>query len=388
MRLDDVAVVQTGIAKGKPTTNSDGVALPYLRVANVQDGYVDLSEMKEIVVEAGAVERYRLRAGDVLFTEGGDFDKLGRGCVWRGQVDPCLHQNHVFAVRVRPEILIPEFLAMYAASPRGKAYFLSCSKQTTNLASINSTQLRLLPLALPPLPEQRKIAAILSSVDDAIGKTQAVIDQLGVVKKAMMQELLTKGLPGRHARFKQTEIGMVPEDWEVVPLRELVLSGPTNGKSPPSRATPPGTPTFSIAAVRQGRVRIFENLKYTDVEEADVQRYAVAPGDILIVRGNANPDLIGKCGVVEAAPPRCIYPDILMRVRPSERIEGSLLVTLWNADVVHDQPRRRTAPTRSTRTMWRPRLCLFRSPSSSEPWSACSMGLAQPLRGMRPISKP
>ena len=74
---------------------------------------------------------------------------------------------------------------------------------------------RVVPL---PLPEQRKIAAILSSVDDAIEKTQAVIDQVQVVKRGLMQELLTRGLPGRHTRFKQTEIGEIPEEWEVVSL--------------------------------------------------------------------------------------------------------------------------------------------------------------------------
>jgi len=87
--------------------------------------------------------------------------------------------------------------------------------------TLNKAKLVELPLLLPPLGEQRKIAAILSSVDDAIETTQAVIDQLGVVKKAMMAELLTRGLPGRHTRFKQTEIGEVPESWDVLPLGEL-----------------------------------------------------------------------------------------------------------------------------------------------------------------------
>ena len=78
---------------------------------------------------------------------------------------------------------------------------------------------------LPPVEEQRKIAAILSSVDDAIGASQAVIDQLQVVKKAMMAELLTKGLPGRHTKFKQTELGQVPEAWEVVLLDSVAKRG-------------------------------------------------------------------------------------------------------------------------------------------------------------------
>ena len=83
----------------------------------------------------------------------------------------------------------------------------------------------------PPLPEQQKIATILASVDDAIEKTHSVIDQLQVVKKAMMQELLTRGLPGRHTRFKQTEIGEVPEEWAVVELVSVaeVFNGKATG---------------------------------------------------------------------------------------------------------------------------------------------------------------
>lgn len=73
-------------------------------------------------------------------------------------------------------------------------------------------------ILLPPLPEQKKIAAILQSVDDAIQKTQAVIEQTERVKKGLLQELLTRGMPGRHKRFKKTEIGMIPEEWAVEPL--------------------------------------------------------------------------------------------------------------------------------------------------------------------------
>ena len=165
--------VQTGLAKGK-RVNGSPISLPYLRVANVQDGYVDLSVIKEITVEQADVERYSLRDGDVLFTEGGDFDKLGRGTVWRGQITPCLHQNHVFAVRPKASLLLPEFLAYQAASGYGRRYFQLSSKQSTNLASINSTQLKEFPVLLPPLPEQRKIAEILRTWDEAIEKLEAL----------------------------------------------------------------------------------------------------------------------------------------------------------------------------------------------------------------------
>ena len=83
-------------------------------------------------------------------------DKLGRGTVWSGEIDPCLHQNHVFVARSRGN-LRPEFLSLYGGSSRGKEYFFNCSKQTTNLASMNSTQLKGLPVPIPRVDEQDEI---------------------------------------------------------------------------------------------------------------------------------------------------------------------------------------------------------------------------------------
>jgi len=172
--LAHVAFVQTGLAKG-PKGIKDSVELPYLRVANVQDGYLDLTQIKTIKTDRSKVSRYSLQRGDVLMTEGGDFDKLGRGAVWNEQITPCLHQNHVFAVRPDPAVLMSEFLSMLTGSSYGKTYFLSCSKQSTNLASINSSQLKKFPVLLPPLPEQKAIAEVLSVWDRAIEKTERLI---------------------------------------------------------------------------------------------------------------------------------------------------------------------------------------------------------------------
>ena len=136
-RLDKVAIIQTGIAKNQ-NSRQETVELPYLRVANVQDGFLDLSEIKTINVHKDKVDRYRLKNGDVLLTEGGDFDKLGRGAVWEDQIPNCVHQNHVFVVRVNNSELLPSFLSAQTGSSYGKRYFLNCSKQSTNLANINT----------------------------------------------------------------------------------------------------------------------------------------------------------------------------------------------------------------------------------------------------------
>lgn len=154
--------------------NGASLELPYLRVANVQDGHLDLDVIKTVAVSHDDVARFSLQPGDVLFTEGGDFDKLGRGTVWRGEVPNCLHQNHVFAVRPSPAKLLPEFLAALASSAHGRRYFQLSSKQSTNLASINSTQLKEFPVPLPSFDLQRKIVEILRTWDEALEKLTAL----------------------------------------------------------------------------------------------------------------------------------------------------------------------------------------------------------------------
>lgn len=189
--LEEVGVIQTGIAKNQ-NSKEECLELPYLRVANVQDGYLDLSEIKTINIHKDKVNRYRLENGDVLLTEGGDFDKLGRGAVWEGQIQNCLHQNHVFAVRPNKHELLSSFLSAQTGSSYGKRYFISCSKQSTNLASINSSQLKAFPVLFPPLSEQKAITDLLSTWDEAIEKTERLIQAKEAYLKGQFQKLISQ----------------------------------------------------------------------------------------------------------------------------------------------------------------------------------------------------
>lgn len=153
-RLKFLGEVRSGVAKGKDLGERDIVTLPYLRVANVQDGYVDLTRVYDIEVAASEAPRYFLRKNDVLMNEGGDNDKLGRGAVWQGQIDPCIHQNHVFAVRLNDPGLA-EWVSSFTSTDAARTYFFLRSKQSTNLASINQSNVLELPVPMPP-PEERK----------------------------------------------------------------------------------------------------------------------------------------------------------------------------------------------------------------------------------------
>ncbi len=191
-KLKYVASIQTGISKSISRKLNDPIELPYLRVANVQDGHLLLNEIKTIEIEKTKVSRYSLKQGDVLLTEGGDFDKLGRGTVWKGEIKNCLHQNHVFSVRPNIDVLLPEFLSLLTSSEYGKKYFVSCSKQSTNLASINSSQLKSFPVLLPSITVQSHILGALERWNDVLEKNEQLISAKEKQFTALTQSLISQ----------------------------------------------------------------------------------------------------------------------------------------------------------------------------------------------------
>lgn len=163
VRLGYLATVQTGITvDGSRSTSGEVITRPYLRVANVQAGHLRLDSVVEITVPVSAANSSTLRPGDVLMTEGGDLDKLGRGTVWHGEIPNCLHQNHVFAVRPN-ERLDPEYLALLTRSAYARMYFESTGTKSTNLASTSSSKIRDFRVPLVALRRQQDVVCRLHS---------------------------------------------------------------------------------------------------------------------------------------------------------------------------------------------------------------------------------
>lgn len=185
--LADVADVRSGITKGRKTGSAPLTSVPYLAVVNVQDGHIQLDPLKSIDATAAEIENYAVRCGDILLTEGGDPDKLGRGAVWHGQVEPCIHQNHVFRVRLTADSMAAEFLSHLLASQRGKRYFLGMAKQTTGIASINMTQLRAFPLLEPPRATQDEFLNLIYSVQVARASADRSAEQLDALFASLQQ---------------------------------------------------------------------------------------------------------------------------------------------------------------------------------------------------------
>ena len=163
--LELIADIVSGITKGRKMKQQTLMEVPYMAVSNVKDGYIDWTTIKTIEATEQEINQYRLLPNDVLMTEGGDPDKVGRGAIIRKPLENCIHQNHIFRVRLNTTYILPEFFAEYLQHQRAKRYFLRCAKQTTGIASINMKQLRALPVLIPPIELQNQFADFVVSTD-------------------------------------------------------------------------------------------------------------------------------------------------------------------------------------------------------------------------------
>ncbi len=186
--LDLLAEVVSGITKGRKAKEPHLTEVPYMAVSNVKDGYIDWTTVKTIQATQQEIEQYRLLPDDVLMTEGGDPDKLGRGAILKEPLENCIHQNHIFRVRLNESLILPTFFAEYLKHQKAKRYFLGCAKQTTGIASINMRQLKALPVLLPPLELQVQFASFVKQVDKSKVAVQKSLDEAQLLFDSLMQQ--------------------------------------------------------------------------------------------------------------------------------------------------------------------------------------------------------
>lgn len=198
VRLGYVCRLQTGLTvDGSRNTTDDDVTRPYLRVANVQADHVDLESVTSITVPRHIAERSTLRPGDVLMTEGGDLDKLGRGTVWHGELPGALHQNHVFALRPQLDILSPDYLALLTQSLHGRCYFESTGTRSTNLASTNSSKVLSFPIPLPSLERQKQLTKEIRESLEAVKRARNALQHQLTLLSERRQALITAAVTGQ-----------------------------------------------------------------------------------------------------------------------------------------------------------------------------------------------
>lgn len=300
--LYTVAEVRTGLSKN---ASRKGTTLkrPYIRVANVQGGTLDLTDVKEIDVPVSQVARYALQAGDLLLIEGnGNPENLGRGCLWRGEVLEAVHQNHVFVVRTRSSAeLLPKFLELQTQSEYGRSYFLSCAKGSTGLSSLNSSQLKSFPLLVPPPAEQHRIAEILSTWDQSLAIAQRLLLNsrtqwsalLGITLHLPSSNLESASATDNGGFPASVQPGIptltpVPEGWRRIQLGDHL-------KEVRRSATLESGESYTLVTVKRSRGGVALREVLTSAEIKTPSQFYVCAGDFLISKRQI---VHGACGIV------------------------------------------------------------------------------------------
>lgn len=374
LRLRDIAVLKGGITKGnKRTRTAPTRPVPYLRVANVQRGYLDLAEVKEIEADEDEIRTLKLEPGDVLFNEGGDRDKLGRGWIWNAELPLCIHQNHVFRARIREARILPKLLSWYGNS-LGQSYFLEHGKQTTNLASINLTLLGDLPVPVPPPDEQKRLVAEIETESSRIDAGVAALERAQANLKRYRASVLKAACEGR---LVPTEAELARREsrdyesasvllqrilkerrrlWEESELAKLTAKGkaPTDDRwkgkyaepEPPDvnhlPALPAGwcwvsiaqlaevsggltqnakrqrlemqLPFLRVANVYANELRL-EEVEQIGLEPSELERARLRERDLLVVEGNGSQDQIGRVAIWDGSVSPCVHQNHLIKVR-------------------------------------------------------------------------
>ncbi|MGR3936850.1 restriction endonuclease subunit S [Streptomyces sp. BRA346] len=306
VRLDEIADVQGGIQKQqkrRPIANK----YPFLRVANVTSAGLELSDVHEIELFEGEIERFALRTGDLLVVEGnGSISQLGRAARWRGEIEACVHQNHL--IRVRPTSAISDrFLELLWNSPVISEQIRRVAASTSGLHTLSTFKIKQVNIPLPPLSEQLRI---VTALEQQLSRLDAATQSVAKAVRsgfALIDTVKRKTVSGLSLSSPRARLGDVLRE----PLR--------NGHS--ARAATDGTVrTLTLTAVTQGK---FDetHTKLTAPDPHRVSNLWLEPGDIFIQRSNT-PDLVGTSALYDGPSNWAIYPDLLIRVRTDERLDS------------------------------------------------------------------
>jgi len=299
--------------------NAEGRGLPVTRIETISSGRIDYARVGHVDLPAAALER--LEPGDVLLSHINSVAHIGKVARYGGDL-PLYHGMNLLLLRFNPDQIDPAFAFLCLASPSAKAFFEARCKKAINQASLNRGDVSALRLPVPPISEQRKIVAVLSAVDETIAANQAVIGQLQVVKNAMLADLLARGIPGRHGRFRVTEIGELPEEWEVARLGAVTLDSAFGPRFPGSSYDAQGNfGTLRTTDITDDWEIDYSTIPRAQLDEGQFGPHALEDGDLLVTRS-------GTCGVVSVFRKQAtaVVPGaFLIRFRLSAAVEADFV---------------------------------------------------------------
>jgi type I restriction enzyme S subunit len=327
-RFDSLFAVQ----QGKQVSKRNRVGKnqrPFLRTKNVFWGRLDLIDLDEMHFTEAEEQRLALEPGDLLICEGGD---IGRTAIWQGELDRCYYQNHLHRARLRNENGDSRFALywLWYAFEVGSVYF--GRGNITTIPNLSQSKLSELPLPVPPLVEQRKIASVLSVVQRAIEQQERLLQLTAELKKTLLHQLFTQGLRGEPQ--KQTEIGPVPESWEATTLGRLACkphgflqTGPFGSQLHKHDYVEDGIGIVNPTHLWGNRINHKDVPRVSSQTAAKLERHRLEAGDILFARWGE----IGRHGMVTKSEEGwlCGTGCFLARVR-QEHINNRFLSYLWS----------------------------------------------------------
>ncbi|MCO1670751.1 restriction endonuclease subunit S [Pseudomonas aeruginosa] len=240
---------------------------------------------------------------------------------------------HAMVLRAKPDAVLPEFLPFFMQSDlfMNRAVEISVGSLSP---TINWKTLAVQEFALPPLEEQRRMVLMLSTLEENLVALDSALASATALQSSRLEDALDS----------------VPDDC-LHPVEKLVVTPPRNGLSPKVNADERGYPTLSLSAVRDGCIITDGNIKYAEVTDEQAAAFALRKDDVLVVRGNGNKLLTGKCGLVDTVPRGCFYPDLLIRLQFNGKILRPQFAALqWNTPSAH---KRLISRAKSTNGIWK-----------------------------------
>ena len=291
-----------------PIARAGAGRYPFLRTANVFWGRIDLGNVDSMHFSDDEIARKSLTPGDLLVCEGGD---IGRSALWRGELARCGFQNHLHRLRRKAADVEPMFVMYYLQAGFTQLGVFEGAGNKTTIPNLSRSRLADLEVPFPSLDEQRRIASILWKVQRAVEVQENLVATVRELKQAAMRQLFTRGLRGEAQ--KESEIGLVPESWEVLPfesMREFLQYG-TSSKCNYSRD---GSAVLRIPNVLAGRIDP-SDLKRCVLPEREVAQWLLSDGDVLFIRTNGVRDRVGSCAVYHGEPENALFASYLIRAR-------------------------------------------------------------------------
>lgn len=333
-----------------PLHQSGRFTTPYLRVANVFDGWIDYTDVLSMDFTPSERRVYGLRSGDILLNEGQSLELVGRSAVYEGEPGAYCFQNTLIRFRCN-ETSVPGYCRAVFNFWLETGRFAQVARQTTSVAHLGADRFAEMRFPRPNIEEQRRIADILDAADAGIWQTEAVIAKLRQMKAGLLHDLLTRGLdeqgrlrdPVAHPeQFKDTPLGRLPVPWKFVPVMDTAQESPGSTTIGPFGSQllaadyrPSGVPIVFVRDVRPDGFEWNSNVYIEQKKARELSAHDVSPGDVLATKMGLPPCV--ACIYPMWMPPGVITADII-RLRPNQLLAGSTwLATYLNSPAVARQ---------------------------------------------------